>query len=309
MTATRLFVDGGQTGTRLRLIDTGGHVADTVTGPVDTGRGVLEQIAARVSEVLAGTGDRDVEVAVGLSGLTDEAARPEELTRALAGFGVGQVVLAHDSVTAYLAANAHHRGVVVAAGTGVVTLGVGPEGIVRVDGWGHLLGDAGSAYWIGRAGLDAALRAFDGRGTPTALTRAATDLFGPLPELYMALQADPARVRRIAGFARTIDELADGDHTAAAVLDRAGTELAGSATAALIRAGLPAGNGARVSWTGTVLTRNARVRQSFLDAVTTTAPGAVIGPPFGEPIDGVGQLLDLPADHPLSALVRRTGGL
>ncbi|MFZ2242112.1 MAG: BadF/BadG/BcrA/BcrD ATPase family protein, partial [Gordonia amarae] len=218
MTASRLLVDAGQTGTRLRVIGADGHVIDTVAGPVDTHHDVVDQVADRVRETLSDNNDRIGEVAVGLSGLTDDAARPDTLRHRLAHFGVGRVILAHDSVTAYLAANGTHHGVVVAAGTGVVTLGVSPEGVARVDGWGHLLGDAGSAYWIGRAGLDAAMRAFDGRAEPTALMRAAIDEFGPLPDLYMVLQADPARVSRIAGFARTVDRLT-GDTAAAAILD------------------------------------------------------------------------------------------
>jgi N-acetylglucosamine kinase-like BadF-type ATPase len=32
------------------------------------------------------------------------------------------------------------------------------------------MGDAGSGYWLGRAALDAVMRAHDGRGPATALT-------------------------------------------------------------------------------------------------------------------------------------------
>jgi glucosamine kinase len=38
------------------------------------------------------------------------------------------------------------------------------------DGYGYLLGDEGSAVWIGRSGARAALSAMDGRGAPTVLT-------------------------------------------------------------------------------------------------------------------------------------------
>ncbi len=42
--------------------------------------------------------------------------------------------------------------------------------VARVDGWGNIMGDAGSGYWIGREALDAVMRAYDGRGPQTALT-------------------------------------------------------------------------------------------------------------------------------------------
>ena len=68
------------------------------------------------------------------------------------------------------ARSAIDRGAVVASGTGVVTLAVGRTELARVDGWGYLLGDAGSGYWLGRAALDAVMRAHDGRGDATALS-------------------------------------------------------------------------------------------------------------------------------------------
>ena len=52
----------------------------------------------------------------------------------------------------------------MAAGTGTVCVARRGERLVKVDGWGSLLGDAGSGFAIGRAGLDSALRHADGRG-------------------------------------------------------------------------------------------------------------------------------------------------
>ena len=43
----------------------------------------------------------------------------------------------------------------------------------RAGGWGYVLGDEGSGYWIGRAALRAVLREADRRGPATALTAAA----------------------------------------------------------------------------------------------------------------------------------------
>ncbi|WP_341476215.1 BadF/BadG/BcrA/BcrD ATPase family protein, partial [Cryobacterium zongtaii] len=56
------------------------------------------------------------------------------------------------------------------AGTGVVTLAVGVHDVARIDGWGNLIGNAGSGYWIGRAALEAVMREYDGRGPVTVLT-------------------------------------------------------------------------------------------------------------------------------------------
>jgi hypothetical protein len=59
----------------------------------------------------------------------------------------------------------------------------------------------GGAFWIGRAGLAAALRAHDGRGGATALTDAAAMAFDGLDDLGDRLHGADRPVNRIAHFA------------------------------------------------------------------------------------------------------------
>jgi glucosamine kinase len=61
-------------------------------------------------------------------------------------------------------------GVALIAGTGSIALGRDAQGTAaRSSGWGHIAGDEGSGYDIGRMALQAAARAADGRGEPTRL--------------------------------------------------------------------------------------------------------------------------------------------
>ena len=63
-------------------------------------------------------------------------------------------------------------GVVIIAGTGSIAYGRNARSeAARAGGWGYMLGDEGSGYWIGRAALRAVLRDADRRGPATALTR------------------------------------------------------------------------------------------------------------------------------------------
>lgn len=301
---TRLSIDGGQTGTRLRLSGPGGILRETEGPGVLTDRPVVDQIAELAVALATTTGARIDELAVGTSGLTPGAANPEALLAATRAIGVRRVALAHDSITGYLAANGTDPGVMLAVGTGVVVLALSESSVAKVDGWGYLLGDAGSGFWIGRAGLDAAMRAFDGRAPHTSLEATAIARFGPLDEVYMVVQADPNRVSRIASFCRdVVDAAAAGDEAARAIVAAAGAELAHSAASALRRVGWQPGSPARVGAVGALATHAVPVREALIAALAVQAPGASLEQPLGRPLDGVQALLDVAPSHPLSPFV------
>ncbi|TVL93278.1 N-acetylglucosamine kinase [Streptomyces sp. SAJ15] len=178
--------------------------------------------------------------AAGMAGLGDDlrALLPDALARA---FGVRRIALASDAVTAYAGALGQRTGAVVAAGTGLVALGATAAredgragGWRRADGWGHLLGDCGGGAWIGRAGLEAAMRAHDGRegGSPALLGRLEA-VFGPAEELPGKLYPRPDRPAVLASFAPEVGRCASaGDPIATAILRQAAGHIAEAARAA-----------------------------------------------------------------------------
>nr|WP_295795726.1 BadF/BadG/BcrA/BcrD ATPase family protein [uncultured Microbacterium sp.] len=195
---------------------------------------MLPQIGLAARQI-ADEFDLDIRhLAAGVSGLTDGETTPAAVAALVRSAGAAHAVVAHDATTSYLGARGTAHGAVVAAGTGVVTLGVGPGGAARVDGWGYLMGDAGSGFWLGREALVAAMRDHDGRGTATALTDAVRGRWPDLEQAYIDLQADPARVSIVASFAAEVAQAgADGDAVALDILRRAGDLLAESALTAL----------------------------------------------------------------------------
>jgi N-acetylmuramic acid 6-phosphate etherase len=62
-------------------------------------------------------------------------------------------------------------GIIVISGTGSCVYGRRDGRKVQVGGWGHLLGDHGSGYWIVQRTLQAALRQFDRTGKPNRTLR------------------------------------------------------------------------------------------------------------------------------------------
>lgn len=299
---TILAVDAGQTAMKVRVVTPSG-VRELSAPGIRTDRPLSPQLAEVARAALGAEGGPDATFAAGVSGLTDADADPDELAGALRDVGVRRVVLAHDSTTSYLGALADARGAVVASGTGVVTLAVGVDAVARVDGWGHIMGDAGSGYWIGRAALDAVMRAYDGRGPQTALTERVRERWSVLPGAYVALQSDPARVSVVASFARDVADLAaQADEVAVSITRAAAVELAESVTAGLRRVGEEDDPDAAVCAIGGVF-RSALLRQDFADALAGSGVAASVVPPRGEGIDGVLALASLSPEHPLSVEV------
>jgi len=130
------------------------------------------------------------------------------------------------------------RGMALISGTGSLAWGChgvdkhGERIEARVGGWGYLLGDEGSGYWIALAGLRAACRAADGIGPKTELLPAllaALQLNAP-QELIGELYGQPLDRRRLAQLAPVVMRLADsqgaaGDPLAVQIVEQAAVEL------------------------------------------------------------------------------------
>lgn len=300
---SQLVLDVGQTGIRAEARGAESSAYAEEFPGVRTDLPIFPQLA-EVTRLATEHSGRTVELlSAGVSGLLDDDPVPEllELVRPL---GVQRVVLAHDSVTSYLGALGDVPGVVCAAGTGVVTLGVGGACVARVDGWGNLLGDAGAGYWIGRRGLEAVMRAYDGRGRATALTAVAQRDFGNLENAYIALQADPRRVSRIAAYSRRVDELADaGDDVCADIMRAAAAELFHSCATALERVGESARPSPAMCTIGKVFT-SALLSAEFARLVDARWPGTTVRDPLATSLEGAALLPYLGADSAVRAKVR-----
>lgn len=302
-----LAIDAGQTGIKARI-----RGRDSVFAGIRTNEPLLPQLAAVVRAVIeqqgiAQRGEGVSVVAAGVSGLTTREADASPLLADLADVGVRRVLLAHDSTTSFLGALGDARGAVVASGTGVVTLAVGGERVARVDGWGYLMGDAGSGFWIGREALDAAMRAYDGRGDDTALRAVVEERWPDLAEAYIDLQADPDRVRVVASFAEHVARCADaGDLVAQRITARAGGELAHSVETALHRVRDDSAERFAVCAIGGVF-RSAHLSAAFASHLAASDLDVELVEPRGHGIDGAAALAGLGPRHPLASHVSLAG--
>ena len=75
-------------------------------------------------------------------------------------------MIANDAMLVLAAGTPDGWGIALICGTGAICYGRDVRGMLaRADGWGHLLGDDGSGYAIGRAALRAIMRAARWTGT------------------------------------------------------------------------------------------------------------------------------------------------
>src|SRR5438132_4007194 len=249
-----LGVDGGATKTLAAVLEvqTGRlHMAHGGSSNEDTvgARVAVDTLLATADEALGGAeiSRRELTTAVLAIAGTDTAAVSR---RVHACADAGQWIVVNDVVAAWAAATGARPGVGAVSGTGSNVFGVGPGGQTwRTGGWGHLLGDEGSGYWLGIQSIKAALRERDGSGRPTALTEAAVAFFGASSVEAVAdlVYSRPLSKAEIAAFSVDTARAADhGDEVARELYARAAAELGSQILIVARRTGL-SGEGAAAS--------------------------------------------------------------
>ena len=215
-------VDGGGTGTRVRLADLQGRLlGQGDAGPSALGQGAeqawrhIQQAlqAAAQQAGLAALAPRDCAIGLGLSG----ASVPTQAADFLAQQpGYALLALDGDGFTTVLGAHAGQPGAVVAAGTGSV------GGVLRRDGsrgsvggWGWIGGDEGSGAWLGLKAVRHACQAMDGRVPVSSLARAVWAVAGARTEAMLAWGA-AAGQHAYASLAPLVFDCADSSDPVAA---------------------------------------------------------------------------------------------
>lgn len=129
-----------------------------------------------------------------------------------------------------LAASQSGPGVALIAGTGSVAASRCADGMLTVlGGWGYLVGDEGSGYWLGRQAARHALRCLERGESASPLVQGVQDSLqaSSLAEIKNAIYAAQDLRRNIASLAPVVQQLAgDGDPAALAIIESAVEHLA-----------------------------------------------------------------------------------
>jgi len=245
-----LGIDAGGTKTVCLLADAQGTVLGSARGG---GANLQAQGELEVEKTLHDVMDRAMAgrrqipdaVCLGIAGVDrpDDTAVIEGIMRRI-GYKMPALVV-NDALIALVAAVGEAPGIVIVCGTGSICYGRNADGrAARSGGWGYVIGDEGSGYWIGRRALAAVARHADGRGPATSLTGAALSHFGvdTVAELVHEVHAHDPRRHRVAGLGAVVHAAADaGDAVARAILDDAAAELLHAAASVTAQLGMRGG--------------------------------------------------------------------
>lgn len=308
-----LAVDIGKTGARAALAGASSwSIGERVTAPGCSGLAtpggevtalrIVQGMWDRFGSLGADLGEVTA-VGVGIAGFASAPESSRALLTAMARWRPGlRHVLAGDATTSHAGALGGQPGVVLAVGTGSVALAVrAGGGSAIVDGWGYLLGDEGSGYAVGRAGLAAALRHADGRGGSAALLERAARAWGPTSSLPRALYARPNLAAAVAAFAPEVAAAAvGGDEVARQIWVAAAHALVETAATAAAQAD----TGAPVVVTGGLVD----VGEVLMAPLRARWAARGHGPPLqaaqGDAVDGAALLASVP-ELPHTALTMR----
>ena len=233
-----LGIDAGGTKTVCLLADEHGTVlAEARRGGANlqaVGELDVEKVLHDVME--EAIGDRDVPpaaICLGMAGVDrpDDAAVVKSIMKRI-GYKARMLVV-NDALVALEAGVPGQPGVVIISGTGSISYGRNARGeAARSGGWGYVLGDEGSGYWIGRAALRAVLRQSDHRGPETMLSPLLLEHFGirRAQELIHEVYHTNLKPSAIGSLAQCVQAaFTQGDAVAIGILRAGADELEASA--------------------------------------------------------------------------------
>lgn len=246
--SVHLGIDGGGTNTRAVLVTGRGEVLGIGRG----GPTNVNAVGVEAAQVNLGLAVANAQTAAGLDASSQTStSRPRfdsaflgiagvvsdhdhvltrDMARALALAPEECIGIDHDCRIALAGGLSGRPGAVLIVGTGSACFGINAQGDTwRAGGWGHLISDEGSGYWLGIQALRVAVSVYDGRMPASSLTERVMarveieDMNDLMPHLYVPGLSKA----EIAAFAPLVlDAARDGDPAATALLDEGARELA-----------------------------------------------------------------------------------
>jgi N-acetylglucosamine kinase-like BadF-type ATPase len=295
-----LGVDGGGTQTRCVVIDqhatligvgvSGASKPDAVDPEI--GRVNLQQSVVAACQSCDGPGAVDTAF-LGMGGVVSEAD-VNVVRNMLSGLAFRPDVpigIDHDIRIALAAGTAGEPGIALIVGTGSSCYGRNAAGESwRSGGWGYILDDLGSGFYLGQQALTAVVRAFDGRGPETTLTAPIMEALDiqDLNEIMHHLYHPRLNHAGIAALAPIVTAAAPDDSVARSIIVHGCEELALMVATTARKLRLPAD--VIIIPVGSLTTASQFYRQELERAIFNVLPTAQIRAPLVPAVVGAALL-------------------
>lgn len=215
-------IDGGGTKTRVVVASPEGEtLASQVFGPFNLNSIGAGRFAALLEEICTWLNQQGTCMAlcIGSAGISNREMESLVLAGMQRG-GIANWKMVGDQVIALTGALDGQPGIALIAGTGSICFGKNAAGqFARSGGWGHLIGDEGSGYALGRDALTAVARAWDGWGEKTLLTQLLASELGLDDQQKIISYTYGGDKSRIAALSGLVEQAArQGDSVATEIL-------------------------------------------------------------------------------------------
>ena len=201
------------------------------------------------------------------------------------------ITVDHDIRIALAGGLEGREGIVLIAGTGSSTYGRRSDGRNHRTGWGFLLDDRGSGYFLGLQAMIATVMEADGRGAPTALSPVVRERFrfSDIDDILRIVYHDRIPVAQIASLAPDVIRAAgNADGVAERILEEGAREL--SRMVATVGERLEFSGEFPLTMTGGLVDRPGHYRDLICAEIRREVPGAAIVVPSFSPVIGAALL-------------------
>lgn len=210
-------IDGGGTKTSFKLFDESCKCIANVLGPTChllqvNSKKAIQILVEGVNKLLENLPiSRNILIGIGLAGYGEDKTLRSEIEKVCEqAFSKFEYYIFNDVSIALEGALNGQDGILVVAGTGSIALSKKNGEYTRMGGWGYMLGDEGSAFWIAKEIFRHYTLQVDGRSEETQLVHIVKNRLGLEKEYdlisYVANQLHNNR-REIAKHAIILEEL------------------------------------------------------------------------------------------------------
>lgn len=280
-------IDGGGTFSRLIAVDESGNVVGRHTGNStnicsNTIEVVRNNITKLVSEFNQQTNTKLSDCksfCIGSAGI-DTKDSVVVMTGILRDIGIAyNIKVVNDSEIILAAQTKGKSGICVISGTGSVAFAIDDDGNEhRAGGWGYIIDDGGSGYYVGMQAIKNSLLAYDGRGIKTSLVSAIKEHFkiDDLSDVLNFVYTDKFNKSKIAELALIVkNEALKGDIVSLSIEEEAAFELFRLVKALIERTKLL---NHKIVLSGSVILLNDNIRNKFTQLVLKDYKNMEISP-------------------------------